>query len=272
MPQHQMEVLSTPLTFTLDNAADTLTISAKASQVLPQTFTENWLGEPLRIMFGQLIFARMVARANPDRMTISVRPTRGWHSDSDWASLWSGPMSFLDKDGFWRLYAALLSFIASARDPLGNRNFDPSKVTQLYEEVIQASRGSRWVWALTFASSVEGLIRMIVPRGTPRASANIEGIANISTHIDAWSGKDAHFKQVAKNAVARTAETSAIQALRNLRGAAIVTNEQVAAWNTIRNQVMHGSLISPYSSEEDDKLLLDLAGLMHSLTRHLVSY
>lgn len=268
--EHRMEVLSTQVTFRLDDEADTLSISAKASEALPQTHTENWLGEPLRIMFGQLVFPRMVARANPDRTVISIRPTRAWHRESDWAALWDGPTAVFDKDGFWRTYAALLAFVSGARDDEGSPNFEANKLTRLYEEVIQASRGSRWMWALTFASSVEGLVRMLVPRGTPRANANTAGIADISRHIDAWTGSDPQLKSAAKAAVARTAETSAIQALRDLRDNGVVSKDQVAAWNTIRNQVMHGSLISPYSSEEDDKLLLDLAGLLHALTRRLI--
>jgi DNA-binding PadR family transcriptional regulator len=120
-----------------------------------------------------------------------------------------------------------------------------------------------------FDSSIEGLIRALVPRGTRRASANHRGISELSAHIDSWPGTDGHLKQVAKNAVARTAETSVIQALRAIKDAGIVTRDQVAAWDRVRNQVMHGSLVSPYSSEEHDALLLSLAGLMHALTRHL---
>jgi len=118
-----LEILSTQLTFKLDDAADTLSIWAKASEALPQTLTENWLGEPLRIMFGQLIFPRMVARANSDRTIVSIRPTRGWHVDSDWAALWDGSTLAFDKESFWRTYASLLTFVANARDKQGTQNF-----------------------------------------------------------------------------------------------------------------------------------------------------
>ena len=269
VPEHELEVLSTRLRFALDEAAGTLSIRASASEGLPQTYTENWLAEPLRIMFGQLIFPRMVARANPDRTIVSVRPTSGWNLDSDWTALWNGPAAFFDTEGFWRTYAGLLSFVATARDNRGRPNFEANKVTQFYEEVIQASRGSRWVWALTFASSIEGLTRMLVPRGTPRAVADLDGITDLKQHIDTWPGSDLHLKRVAKNAVARTAETSTVQALRELRDSGVLAADQVKAWETIRNQVMHGSLVSPYSSKDDDQLLLNLAALMHALTRRL---
>jgi hypothetical protein len=167
------------------------------------------------------------------------------------------------------MYEALLSFVARARDKDGNPNFEPNKITELYEELIQASRGSRWVWALTFASTVEGLVRMIIPRGTKRPSADGNAIADLSKHIDQWKG-DGHLRQVAKNAVARTAETTVVQALRDLRVAKVVTPDEVAAWEKIRNQVMHGSLVSRYSDKEEDQLLLRLAALTHALTKQVV--
>jgi hypothetical protein len=34
----------------------------------------------------------------------------------------------------------------------------------------------------------------------------------------------------------------------------------------VRNRVMHGELVSPYSSEEDDQILVDLADLLRALT------
>jgi hypothetical protein len=168
------------------------------------------------------------------------------------------------------MYAALLTFVATARDKGGDSNWSGTKVTHLYEEVIQASLGSRWIWALAFASTVEGLVKQIVPKGTKRAGSDDDAIASLSKHIAEWPGKNAHMKSVAIGAVARTAETSANQALRDLQKALIVSKDQVKAWEKMRNKVMHGSLISRYSTEEEDKLLLDLAGLMHALTKHVV--
>jgi hypothetical protein len=50
---------------------------------------------------------------------------------------------------------------------------------------------------------------------------------------------------------------------------------QANSWRPVskrdmRNQVAHGKLISPWSTEEEDARLLDLANLMHALTFNLV--
>lgn len=39
------------------------------------------------------------------------------------------------------------------------------------------------------------------------------------------------------------------------------------SWIKTRNSVMHGKLVSPYSSLEDDQIILDLAELLRTLTR-----
>lgn len=70
--------------------------------------------------------------------------------------------SFLNNNA----YGNLLTLIARGS------GFESHTVTSFYEEVIQASQGSRWVWALTLASSIEGLIRILSPRGSLRTDAD----------------------------------------------------------------------------------------------------
>lgn len=258
------------LTFRLYDDADMLTVTAIATDTLPLTYTENWLAEPLRIMFGQLAYPRIVARSQTCGTMVSIRPTNGWHSDSDAAALWNGPDELVNEAAFWSTYEALLRHIAGARDKQGHRQFDPNKVTQLYQEVVQAARASRWIWALAFASSVEGIVLLLVPRGALRTGSEPTVVGEFCEYIDAWPGSAGRLKNVAKSAVRRTLDTSVVQALREMRDAGEVTPDQLKAWEELRNRVMHGSLVSFYSSAEEDKLLLDLASLLHAVTRKLV--
>jgi len=62
MPEMRLMVLGSQIVFTLDDEADLLLVQAPATEALRPSFTENWLGEPLRILFGQLIYPRFVAR------------------------------------------------------------------------------------------------------------------------------------------------------------------------------------------------------------------
>lgn len=269
-PRYDLDIEGTTLQFRFDAKASLLTISTPGSDLLPLTLTENWLGEPLRVLFGQLVFPRLVARSFPKGgAMIRVGPAPIWHRDSDWTGLWSEE-DLSGKDRFWRLYADLLLFVARAGD------FESHKVTKLYEEIIQASRGSRWITALTLASSVEGLIRILSPRGTKRADADHDAATALIGHIRSWSDPSKpkatidRLKSIASNAIHYAANTTPKHVLAHLCDAGVISRLELSAWDKIRNSVAHGELVSPYSSEEDDALLLSLAALLHALTREIV--
>ena len=269
-PYHVLDLGGATLRLHFDTEADLLTISTPGSAFLPLTLTESWLGEPLRILFGQLVFPRLIARSFPKGgAMICVSRAPGWHRESDAAALWDEE-DLTGKERFWQLYGDLLLHIAKAGE------FERHKITSLYEEVIQASRGSRWVWALTFASSVEGLIRMLSPRGSKRADVDHGASASVIEHIKSWRDPEQpketvdRLKSIATNAVHYAANTTPKHVLTQLCRAGVVTSFQIEAWQKIRNAVTHGDLISPYSSEEDDALLLALAALLHALTREVV--
>lgn len=261
----------------LDDDADLLIMQAPSTDILRPTFAENWLGEPLRIMFGQLIYPRFALRQSETWSMGWVRPSPAWSRESDASALWQGPEQLIDGDGFWETYRRLLSLIASARDTQGHPNWEANRLTELYVEVIQAARGSRWVWALTYASAAEGVIGMLGLEKIPRMDMSDEQIAELAeavdsfkAYVDEWKG-DPRPVQSAKNAADRMLKTTAAIALRHLRSTKWITSDEYCAWDKLRNKVMHGKLVSPYSSAEDDKLLLDLSGLLHALTRRLIS-
>ena len=268
---HQIRILGTNVTFTLDDQADLLLIHAPGNGRLRVTLTENWLGEPLRILFGQLIYPRFVARGTGTYVMNWIRPSPAWSKDADACGLWQGDTALCDREGFWSTYARLLAYIASAGD------YEANAITDFYVEVIQAASGSRWVWALTYASAAEGLINLIYPRGSRRSDLDAAELAKLEaavdsfkTYIDLWTG-DATLKDSAKRAASRVLETTAAIGLRQLRDDGWITVDQYQAWRDLRNNVMHGTLVSPYSSAEDDKLLLDLSSLLHALTRRLTN-
>jgi hypothetical protein len=159
--------------------------------------------------------------------------------------------------------------IARARGNDGQPNFESHKITRLYEEIIQAALGSRWVWALTFASSVEGLAQMLTPKDIELSESESKAISAFVEHIKKGPGGP-RLKEIAVNAVRRTANITAIRILRKLRDDGVIKPRHIHAWEKIRHAVMHGSLISPYSSEEDDDRLSLLANMTHALTRELL--
>jgi hypothetical protein len=260
-----LEILGSTVRFEFEPSSGVLSISATHSAGLPPTYTENWLGEPLRILFGQLIFPRLVARNLGNGTTIvSIRQCPGLIGGAARLSgLWRHDDFGHAAEDFWRHYTDLLTVIAQAR------NFEAHKITQLYEEVIQAARSTRWIWAMTFASCIEGLANILEPPGRERRDADGDAVARLVKHINAWPG-DSRLKQNAVQGVQRTLKTTTIIGLRQLVAASAITKTQLKAWEEIRHSVMHCSLISPYSSEEEDNKLLALAEMMHALTLEIL--
>jgi hypothetical protein len=266
----KLNAVGVDVCFEFDADTSLLTVTSTGSKTLYSPFTENVLGEPLRIMFGQLLYPRLTARifegkTMPVQFRSSTHPVRS----SDWLALWTGEKVFSDAEGFWQMYAALLSAVAND-PPLDQRQgLDPHKLTRHYEELIQASEGSRWVWALTLASTAEAIAGMIYPRGSRNERADFEEIEKLSAHIRKWTG-DNNLKSVAVQALDRLKEMTVVRGLLVMRDSGRITKTQYQTWSSVRNSVMHGYLVSPYSSREDDTNVRELVGLVHSLTRCLV--
>lgn len=256
-----INILGVPVRFAFDSEANVLSISAVCTSALPAHAAENWFGEPLRILFGQLVYPRLVERRFPDgRSMLWVRQSPAWKMDSAWTALWIGDDHLTTAADFLDLYAGLLTLIA--RD----EHWESHTITRFYEEVIQSAHGSRWVMVLTLASSIEGIARLFVPRGTLRNDTDQEAIKSLVAHIDEWSGSK-RLKDAAANAVRGADLVSIPRALLTLADGGVGTHPQVKSWKKVRNSVMHGELVSPYSSEEDDRIIIDLADLLRALTR-----
>lgn len=188
-----------------------------------------------------------------------VRRSPAWTRDSVWLAMWdaSDPTT---EDLFFDLYRDLLTMVV--RTGLWGSH----TVTAYFEEVIQAMQGSRWVWAMTMASSIEGIARILVPEETRRADADPAAIAGLIEHIDTWVGPQ-RLRDTARSAVGRADKVSVVRGLIDLADQGVGSRAQVETWRRLRNQVMHGEFVSNYSTEEDDAILLNLSDLLRALTR-----
>lgn len=272
--EYEMRVLDSNVLFNYQSDLGTLLVAAESSAALIAPYTEGWLTEPLRILFGQLIYPRLVARNFGDgRAAVWIRRVPPVLESARWASLIEGERRIKDDEDFWGLYRGLLGLIAGARDEKGEPNFEQNKLTRIYEEVILASRGSRWIWALSFASSIEAITRMITPRDSKPAEAELDATDALDKYIDLYrpnNTSEDRLKSIALNAVRRTKAVSTIQALRELRAQEVISKAQLSAWDDVRNSVAHGSLLSPYSNEIEDRKILALSSLLRDLTRELI--
>jgi hypothetical protein len=65
-------------------------------------------------------------------------------------------------------------------------------------------------------------------------------------------------------------ERSVGRYLRDLVGREVLTADNERDWSAVRNAVMHGTLVSPWPTQEEDSRIRSLADLVRRLTRELL--
>jgi hypothetical protein len=264
-----IQVLDSEITFFYTPSDESLWVTAKTSDKLQHPYVENWLSEPLRILLGQLVFPRLVARNFGDGTAqVWLRPSPRRFKGSGVASIVGGnPLQ--TRDEFWPLYADILALIAEARDGQGHPNFQAHPITRFYEEIILATQGSRWVLCMTLASVGEGLAKMLMHPSEQRSDFDEKDVESLKTTVEGWEG-DKGLRDRILAEIGRANERSIGRFLRDLVQRGVLAKKNENAWSSVRHAVMHGNLVSPWSTEQEDKRLLDLADLVHRLTRELI--
>jgi len=263
--ERRLEILGSALDFSYERANNVVSIVASHSEQLRPTYTERWLCEPLRIMFGQPIQPRLFARNIGREAIVFILPVPRLDVSS-WSAFLSDEFSHPDK--FFDCYSQLLTMIALAGDISGEAH----PVTRFYDELAQVANASRWVIALTIAGCTEGLEKVLrknmatgeIPE-EPR-SKDADDLAEKIEKLEAPSV----LKRRAIKALLPPKGASTVRTLRALQKRGVISSDQLKAWEKLRHAVMHGELISPYSNEDEDKQLMDLFAIVRALTRELV--
>jgi hypothetical protein len=158
---------------------------------------------------------------------------------------------------FLELYRGLLIIIA-----MGDA-YEAHEITSLFVEVIEASKGSRWVISLTLASAIEAMVKRLSERKRNLTDDERRAIQEMEIFVKSWSAPD-DLKERIRGSLRSLPDISVLRALKSL---GIGDAASIETWRKMRNSVTHGELVSPYSSEEQDSSLLALARLFHGLTK-----
>jgi hypothetical protein len=267
--KHSLQVLGSEIEFSQDPSDDLVWVTASASIELPHLFLENWLSEPLRIMLGQLHYPRLIARNFGDGSAfVSIRQSPPAFRNASIGSLLASEPTPPSLERFWQLYEALLKIIAKETNAAGHPDFQPHQITRFYEEIIQASQGSRWVWCLTLASAAEGLAKLLLGSKKQEAEFSAADVEEIKKVISAWKG-DKKLKTRVLNSIAYMSEKTVGKFLGGLAKQQVIETRHESAWKSVRNRVMHGHLTVPWSTKEEDEHIISLAELVHTLTREI---
>ncbi|WP_271612554.1 hypothetical protein [Bradyrhizobium sp. CCBAU 21362] len=262
--KREIEVLGSRIEFAYERNNKVISITAAHSDQLPPTYTERWLTEPLRIMFGQPVVPRLVARNNggPAIVFITKQPRL---DISSWSSYWRDETA----ESFFDVYSRLLRLVALAPE---RHSGEPNQITRFYDELSKVAGASRWVIALTLAGCTEGLATLVRPHTKnelkSQERADQKAAAEFAEKIDALDAPD-KLKTIAIAAL-RPKGASTDRTLKALAEAGCITREQLLTWRKLRNSVMHGEILYPYRSAKEDAKLLQLMEIVRSLTIELL--
>lgn len=265
--RHKVTILNSEIVFSYKPFSEALWVTAKTSNELPHLYAENWIAEPLRILLGKPVYPRLVARNFGDgTAAVSLRQSPEYTTNQKIASLMGDEIT---STLFWELFEKLLTLIGESKGQDGMPNFEAHPITRFYEEIFQATRGSRWVLCMTLASAAEGLAKMSMKPEDHRSSFALKDIESLKTVVKAWVGDEA-LKDRTLNDIARSASVTVSRYLRQLVRSKALEESHAVAWMKVRNAVMHGNLISPWPTAEEDANIKSLADLVRRLTRILI--
>ena len=168
---------------------DSLWVTAKTSDKLPHPYAENWIGEPLRVLLGQLVFPRLVAR------NFGNGTSTGLVTAFATSFISGNHRSFPGRTRPRR--QTVLGVIREpahtdcrGRDGQGQPGFEAHEISRFYEELIQATQGSRWVFCMTLASTAEAIARMLMSPDEQRSDFAEKDIEGLEGDVSAWKGDE----------------------------------------------------------------------------------
>jgi hypothetical protein len=269
--QHLVEVEGGTVGFHQNQGDGRLWVTASGFVPSLCVFLENWVGEPLNLLLGQLVYPRLTARnmGNGTAM-IALRVVSDHTADARISSLLSRDQR-QNSERFWRLYGLILTMIIRAEKEKAEPDLAPHQLTHYYQEIAQATTGSHWVLCMTLASVIEGVTNLMFPAVESVSAENDEvddweaAIRSLEAHVREWKG-ESKLRQRLMSSLQGARVKGVVQKLKSLVADNVVDKEHVDVWLSVRNSVMHGNLVSPWLTAELEKKLKLLVELTHRLS------
>ncbi|MDX9681872.1 hypothetical protein QMK56_10225 [Pseudomonas protegens] len=269
--QHIVEVEGGRIAFSQTWNDHRLWVSASGFEPLPGVFLENWIGEPLNILLGQLVYPRLIARNMGDGTALVALRNVSEHAADTRISSLLCQSKRRHSEAFWEMYRLLMSMIIRAGQEKTEPNLEMHPLTHFYQEIAQATTGSHWVLCMTLASAIEGVTNLMFPAPKQvrvpddEADAWETSIRSLEAHVLSWEG-ERKLRERLMDSLRLVRAKGVVQRLKPLVDSGTIDKEHLEAWRRVRNSVMHGNLVSPWLTEELEQKLNRLAELTHRLS------
>jgi hypothetical protein len=251
-----------------DPMSDGLWLVAETSADLQHPYFEHWASEPLRILCGQLVYPRLIAR-NFGNGTAQVWLSKVNRLRSNVGGLRA---SFRPPDTghFWNFYRQCLTFLARHRGVDGHPLFGANHLSRFHEEVIQAAGSSDWVLALAASSAIEGMCRLATHATALPTEFDATTIGEARKYLQGMPGPGKLRDRLISN-LAYMGNPSVRKFLDELVKRQVIRTDHRDAWVSVRNRVAHGRLDGATALTDDGNHLVLLVELLNALTVHVVA-
>jgi hypothetical protein len=93
-------------------------------------------------------------------------------------------------------------------------------------------------------------------------------LKSIEKTVSAWKG-DEQLRSRVLYSISLLSRKNVAAFLRDLVKRGAIERRHKDAWGKVRNNVMHGNLVMPWSNQEEDENIIALTELVHTLTREI---
>jgi hypothetical protein len=266
---YSLKVFDSEIIFSYFSSSNYLLVQATTCEELPHPYLENWLSEPLRILFGMHIYPRLVARhLGNGESIICLRPTvHRRFSASEIGLYWA----YKDTVGFWSLYSGLLKYMSISKDDKGERCSDANEITELYEHAVVAEMNGEWMLSMVLSNAVESMVKKLKNSSVSQQDSNNEkvnisdAVSSLKKYIHQWDG-DPEIRRRVLGFVSNMGDESIKKFLKKLVRDDIIKEKHEEVWSKVRNHVMHGNLQLRWEPHIIDQYMRSLLEMIHILT------
>ena len=118
---------------------------------------------------------------------------------------------------------------------------------------------------LTLASTAEAMTKSLMTKEDLRSDFTEADLLAMSKHLDNWKG-DRNLRGRMKSNLKTVAQRSVQGFMNKLAKKGVIDVGEVGTWIRLRNSIMHGELVEPWSTQENDQHLREMTSLVHRLT------
>lgn len=264
--RHELNFHQSKIRFFGNSSSNFFHIIADNNGEFSAPFIENWIPEALVFVTASLVYPRMIVRHFDNDSMIFLRNTPSYIQSKMPPPI----VGFLNvKKELWKIFEAYLE------ECLRYRRFEQLEMTQIFSEIAIASTGTPQAFALSLAVSVENLVKQLSGRFKNIAVPDIpsdDDLNALQGYIEAWEGNSVIKDRVVKILRSQLKNLPTRKKLEILREDGVVENEQIQAWNDIRNPLAHGKIIEFPIDEDFWKKRNLLISMVYRLALRKIGY